>query len=339
MKALVFTGEESVEVRDFPDPQAGPGEAIVRVRASGICGSDLPRFRDAEGSKGIIPGHEPAGEVVELGPGVPPGLRVGDRVMVHHYAGCGFCEVCAMGFEQACPNDRVTYGTGAHGGHAEFISVPARTLVHLPEELSFEAGAAIACGTGTAWNGLKKMDISGRDTVAVFGQGPVGVSGVVSAKAMGARVIAVDISDERLDFARRLGADVTINPLHTDVVAAVAEVTGGRGATASLETSGAEVARQQALEVLAYFGKCSYIGNGAPSRIDIRGEVIRKVLTIYGSWTFTKAEQIDIARFMVDNRVDLDALISTRYSLDDAGRAYREFAGGAIGKPMIVFDA
>jgi len=337
MKALVFTGHESVEVRDFPDPHAGAGEAVVKVRASGICGSDLPRFRDAAGSRDIIPGHEPSGEVVELGPGVPAGIRVGDRVMVHHYAGCGFCSVCARGFEQACEGERVTYGTGAHGAHAEYIAVPARTLVHLPDELSFEAGAAIACGTGTAWNGLKKMDVSGRDTVVVFGQGPVGVSGVVSAKAMGARVIAVDIAPERLDFARGRGADHVVNPLETDVAEAVAALTDGHGATASLETSGAERARQQALEVLGYFGKASFVGNGAPSTIDIRGQLIRKVLTVFGSWTFTRAEQIEIARFMVDNRVDLDGLVGSRHALEDAGRAYREFAAGAVGKPMVVF--
>lgn len=338
MKGLLFTGNETTEVLDFPDPQAGPGEAIVKVRASGVCGSDLPRYRDAEGSRGIIPGHEPAGEVIEVGAGVPDGLRVGDRVMMHHYAGCGFCEVCTMGFEQACENNRVTYGTGVHGAHAEYITVPARTLVHLPDELSFEAGAAISCGTGTAWNGLRKMSISGNDTVAIFGQGPVGVSGVISAKAMGARVIAIDISPERLSFAKQLGADHVVNPLEADTVEAVRQLTSGRGADASLETSGAASARAQALQVLAYFGRCSYIGNGAPSELDIRGELIRKVLTVYGSWTFTKAEQIQAARFMVNNQVNIDALINQRYELSQAGQAYKDFVGGAIGKPMIVFD-
>lgn len=338
MRGLVFAGDETAEVREFPDPQAGAGEAVVKVRASGLCGSDLPRFRRDSGSEGVIPGHEPSGEVVELGPGVPPGLRVGDRVMVHHYAGCGVCEMCALGFEQACPVDRVTYGTGAHGGHADYITVPARTLVHLPEPLSFAAGAAMACGTGTAWNGLHKMGISGRDTVVVFGQGPVGLSGVVCAKAMGARVIAVDISSERLAYARTLGADFTVDPTEVSVPEAVLEITSGRGATASLETSGAHLARAQALEVLAFFGRCSFVGNGPPSSIDIRGEVVRKVLTIYGSWTFTKYELIQVAQFMVDTGVDLDALIGKRYGLDDGERAYREFAAGATGKPVIAFD-
>lgn len=336
MKGLLFVGNEAVEVREFADPEPAAGEAVIRVRASGVCGSDLPRYR-GDGSAGIIPGHEPSGVVEAVGEGVPDGLQVGDRVMVHHYAGCGFCEVCALGFEQACESNRVTFGTGAHGGHAELMVVPARTLVHLPDELSFEAGAAISCGTGTAWNGLMKMDVSGRDTVVVFGQGPVGASGVVCAKAMGARVIAVDISDERLEFAKSLGADVTLNPSRESVVDAVRAATGGRGASAALETSGASSARRQALEVLAFFGRCSYIGNGPPSELDVRGELIRKVLTIFGSWTFTKAEQIQAARFMVDNRVDLDALIGDRHTLDDAGIAYSDFSKGALGKPMITF--
>ena len=338
MQGLIFSGGGSVTIKDFSDPQAGPGEAVIKVRASGVCGSDLPRYRDSAGSGGIIPGHEPSGEVVELGPGVPAGLSVGDRVMMHHYAGCGFCSACAMGFEQACPNDRVTYGTGRNGGHAEYLVAPARTLVHLPNELSFEAGSAISCGTGTAWTGLKKMQVSGRDTVAVFGQGPVGLSGLISAKAMGARVIAVDISQERLDFARELGADHVVNSAETDVSEAVQDLTAGLGVSAALETSGSGIARAQALEVLGLFGRCSYIGNGGPSKIDIRGELIRKVLTVYGSWTFTKSEQIEIARFMVNANVNLDALITQRYSLQEGEQAYEEFAAGAAGKSMIVMQ-
>lgn len=339
MRGLIFTGDEGSELRDFPDPKAGPGEAVIKVRASGICGSDLPRYHASTGSDGIIPGHEPSGVVVELGPGTPYGLQLGDRVMMHHYAGCGFCNACAMGFEQACPNDRVTYGTGSHGGHAEYLLAPARTLVHLPDELSFEAGAAIACGTGTAWSGLNKMKVSGRDTVAIFGQGPVGLSGTMCAKAMGARVIALDISAERLDFARRLGADYVVNSADTDAVEAIRDLTAGAGVSACLETSGSPTARTQALQALRLFGRCCYVGNGGPTTIDIRGDIIRKVLTIHGSWTFTKAEQIEIARFMVEGNVDLDLLVTQRYSLEEGAQAYRDFSNGTPGKPVIVMAA
>ena len=144
-----------------------------------------------------------------------------------------------MGYEQLCPSGHVTYGGGtAHGANADYILVPSRTLVHLDPALSFEEGAAISCGTGTAWNGLKKMAISGRDTVAVFGQGPVGLSGTLSAKAMGARVIAVDVVPERLSLARELGADHVINSRDTDPVAAIRDLTRGAGASVSLEDLG-----------------------------------------------------------------------------------------------------
>src|SRR5437660_4102472 len=155
MRGVVFTGNRAAEIRAFPDPQAGPGEAVVKVRASGLCGTDLHRYRAAEPTE-MITGHEPCGVIAELGLGAPDGLALGDRVMVHHYRGCGVCEMCAMGYEQLCPRGRVTYGGGTgHGANADYILVPSRTLVHLHDALSFEAGAAIACGTGTAWNGLK----------------------------------------------------------------------------------------------------------------------------------------------------------------------------------------
>ena len=231
MRGVTFKGNREAEIQEFPDPHAGPGDAVLRVRASGLCGSDLHRYRAGEPTV-MITGHEPCGVIEELGPGAPPGLKLGDRVMCHHYAGCGVCRNCAMGYEQLCPQGRVTYGGGTgHGANADFILVPSRSLVHLPDELSFEEGAAISCGTGTAWNGLSKMDISGKDTVAVFGQGPVGLSGTLSAKAMGARVIAVDVMPERLALARDLGAEYVINPLETDPVEAIRDLTGGAGAS------------------------------------------------------------------------------------------------------------
>jgi len=190
----------------------------------------------------------------------------------------------------------------------------SRTLVLLDDELSFEEGAAISCGTGTAWNGLKKMDISGRDVVAVFGQGPVGLSGTLSAKAMGASVIAVDVVPERLDLAKELGADHVINSSEVDPVESILELTGGLGATASQETSGNPTARQQVLQCLRPFGRCCYVGIGGPAEIDFNRDVIFKVATIFGSWTFS------------------------RYTLDQAVQAFRDFDGARTGKCVLVME-
>ena len=338
MRGVVFTGNRAAEIREFPDPHAGPGEAVVKIRASGLCGTDLHRYRAAEPTE-MITGHEPCGVIAELGPGAPDGLALGDRVMVHHYRGCGVCEMCAMGYEQLCPRGRVTYGGGTgHGANADYILVPSRTLVHLHDALSFGAGAAIACGTGTAWNGLKKMQVSGRDVVAVFGQGPVGLSGTLSARAMGAHVIAIDVVPERLALACELGAEHVINSREGDAVTAIREVTGGAGASAVLETSGNPQARTQAVQCLRPFGRCCYVGVGAPASIDFNRDVIFKVATIYGSWTFSKAELLEIARFMVDAKVPVDHVITHRYRLDQAVEAFRTFDSATTGKCVCVRD-
>lgn len=338
MRGVTFPGNRQAEVREFPDPHAGPGEAVLKIRASGLCGTDLHRYRGPE-PVDMITGHEPCGEILELGPGAPPSLSPGDRVMCHHYAGCGVCETCSLGYEQLCPKGHVTYGGGTgHGANADFILVPSRTLVHLDPALSFEEGAAISCGTGTAWNGLNKMSVSGQDTVAVFGQGPVGLSGTLSAKAMGARVIAVDVVPERLALAQDLGADHVINGGEADPVAAIRDLTNGAGASAGLETSGNPTARQQVLECLAPFARCCYVGVGEPAEIDFNRDVIFKVVTIYGSWTFSKSELIKIARFFVETGAPLKKLITHRYSLEQAEEAFREFDGSTTGKCVFVMD-
>jgi len=338
MRGVIFEGNRKASIREFPDPKAGPGEAVIQIKASGLCGTDLHRYR-GDDPVTMITGHEPCGVIAELGTGSPETLKVGDRVMCHHYSGCGICEICSMGYEQLCPTGHVTYGGGTgHGANADYILVPSRTLVHLHDSLSFEEGAAISCGTGTAWNGLQKMNISGRDTVVVFGQGPVGLSGTLSAKSMGARVIGVDVVSERLALSKELGADHVVNASNDDPVAAILELTGGLGASASLETSGNPTARQQVLQCLAPFGRCCYVGVGGPAEIDFNRDVIFKVITIFGSWTFSKAELIEISRFFVETRAPLSKLITHRYSLDQAEEAFQEFDSSTTGKCVFVME-
>ncbi|WP_079927351.1 alcohol dehydrogenase catalytic domain-containing protein, partial [Mycobacterium sp. AT1] len=267
MQGVVFFGDRKLELRTFPDPEPAQGEVVVRIRASGMCGSDLHFYRGGPaGPPGtIIQGHEPCGEVYSIGPGVnETQIAPGDRVMIHHYWGCGSCEECRSGWPQLCTVvDIHTLCVNTHGGHAPFLVVPAATLIPLPDELSFKAGAAIGCGTGTAWGGLKRLGNVGGSTIVVFGQGPVGTSATMLASAMGATVIAVDIEDSRLLTAREFGAQHTINPRETDVVAAVRDLTAGRGAPLALETSGATPAAQNAQDVLATWGRACFIGLGA----------------------------------------------------------------------------
>src|SRR4029434_8109733 len=241
MRGAVFLGDRKVELRSFPDPTPGPGEVVIEMKASGMCGSDLKFYRSAPGAAQaalglggskdpFIGGHEPCGVVVARGPGVPEREAPdGQRVMDHHYAGCGTCPHCRLGWSQLCRAGITVYGVTAHGGHADYLKVPARTLVQLPEELSFAEGAAVACGTGTAFGALRRMRIAGGDKLAVCGQGRVGLSATLLGRAMGARVIAVETSTERLALAKQFGADSAIDASKGDAVDAIRELTRGEG--------------------------------------------------------------------------------------------------------------
>lgn len=182
------------------------------------------------------------------------------------------------------------------------------------------------------------MEVSGRDTVAVFGQGPVGLSGTLSAIWMGAKVIAIDIVPDRLELAHGLGADHVINSSDVDAVEAIKELTSGQGATAVLEPSGNPGARQQALQCIHPFGRCCYVAIGGPAQVDFNQDIIFKVASVYGSWTFSKAELLEIARFMVEDRVPLQKLITHRYDLDQAVEAFRTFDGATTGKCVFVMN-
>jgi threonine dehydrogenase-like Zn-dependent dehydrogenase len=345
MRGVTFPGNRRVEILEFPDPAPGEGEVVVEMKASGICGSDLHMYRNPAGKMNfptvidgpVIRGHEPCGIVVEVGPGVTArGARAGQRVMVHHYWGCGHCRHCRTGWAQMCDRMPPTiYGIGAHGGHARFMTVPAGTLVALPDELSFEAGAAIACGTGTAYSALVRHRLSGGDTIAIYGQGPVGLAATQMATAMGARVIAVDISPERLAFAARMGAAETVDSAGTDPVEAIRELTGG-GADHALDASGATAARTQAVQSLRPWGTLSLVGVGGEftAPMDV---MMRKQITVFGSWTFNNVGQADCAAFAVRNGVKVDDIFTDRWTIDDAKAAYEKCDAQSGGKGVILF--
>jgi len=258
MRGVVFLGDRQLELREFPDPTPDDHEVVIEIMASGMCGSDLHNYRAPaapEGSSaggikrmaGVIAGHEPCGVIAAVGRGVrETEARVGQRVMDHHYDGCGACKHCRGGWSQMCLDGAVVYGTGGHGAHANYMKVPAHTIVPLPDALSFETGAAISCGTGTAWGALQRIALQGGETIAIFGQGPVGLSATQLAAAMGARVIALDVSDERLELAKSFGADVTIQARTNDPVEAIRELTHGEGAHKTLDCSSAPEARAAA---------------------------------------------------------------------------------------------
>ena len=348
MRGVVFLGNRKLELREFPDPTPGPGEVVVAIKASGMCGSDLHPYRAAGnaaaalglggGGGPVVAGHEPCGVVAERGPGVSEAdAPIGQRVMVHHYKGCGRCKHCRVGWAQLCRQGIVVYGMTGHGGHAPFMSVPAYTLVPLPEPLGFAAGAAISCGTGTAYGALKRLDVSGRDTLAVFGQGPVGLSATMLGRAMGARVIAIDVAPERLALGREFGAEAVVNAREADPVAALRELTHGEGVETAMDCTGNPEARVAAVRSAATWGRVAFVGEGNTTTFDISQDMIRRQLTIHASWTFSSAGQAECARFVADRRIPLDRLLTHRFTLEQADEAYRLFDTQTTGKGFFAF--
>jgi threonine dehydrogenase-like Zn-dependent dehydrogenase len=348
MQGVVFTGGRELELMDFPDPSPGAHEVVLEMKASGMCGSDLKFYRRPKGgslaalglpplSGPVIAGHEPCGVVAAIGSGV--GEReacIGARVMVHHYHGCGVCNHCRSGWSQLCQEETIAvYGVTAHGGHARYLKVPARTLVPLPDALSFAAGAAISCGTGTAYGALRRMNVSGRDTIAIFGQGPVGLSATQLAAAMGARVIALDISRERLARAREFGADAVIDPGANDPVGAIKDLTHG-GADLALDTSSAPEARLAAIRCAKVWGTVCFVGEGGNVTIEVSPDMLRRQLTVIGSWTFSTVGQAECAAFIIERRIPADKLFTHSWRLEQATEAYRLFDTQTTGKGVFL---
>ncbi|MBL8381546.1 MAG: zinc-binding dehydrogenase [Burkholderiales bacterium] len=349
MRGAVFLGNRQVEIREFPDPVPGEGEVVIRMKASGMCGSDLKFYRappgEAQKSLGFssdaepfIAGHEPCGVIEARGPGVSAReAPLGQRVMDHHYAGCGVCGHCRVGWSQLCGTGITVYGVTAHGGHAEFLKVPARTLVPLPDELSYAAGAAVACGTGTAFGALRRMHLAGGATLAVFGQGPVGISATLLGAKMGARVIAVEANPERLALARQFGAADVVDATQGEVEARIRELTRGEGVDLALDCTGAAAARLAAVRAAKTWGTVCFVGEGGEVTLDVSRDLLRRQLTLIGSWTFSAMGMAECARFVADNGIDLERIFTHRWTLDQAAQAYRVFDAQSAGKGVIEF--
>ncbi len=348
MKGVVFTGDRQLELRDFEDPTPGPQEAVIEIKASGMCGSDLHNYRAPANpggvvtggiarKAGVIAGHEPCGVVVAVGSGVPEHqLKVGQRVMNHHYDGCGGCKHCHGGWTQMCLDGPVVYGSAENGGHAHFMKAPAHSLIPLPDELSFVTGAAISCGTGTAWGALKRLQLQGGETIAIFGQGPVGLSATQLAVKMGAEVIAIDVSPERLALAKDFGATTTIDGRSNDPVEAIRELTHGEGAHKTLDCSSAPTARRATVQAVRSWGTACYVGERGEVTLEVSPDMLRRQVTLVASWTFSKQGQAECAEFVADKRIDVERLFTHRWKLEQAREAYELFDKQITGKAVIL---
>ncbi|AUS80467.1 alcohol dehydrogenase [Actinoalloteichus sp. AHMU CJ021] len=347
MRGVYLPGDSTAVVRELPVPSPGPGQLLLRVGASGICGSDIGyiyrehkthRGQDGPAYRGVVTGHEPSGTVVAAGPGCRD-FGVGDRVIVYHIAGCGLCDNCRLGYQISCTADsRAAYGWQRDGGNADYLLVEESTCVHLPDELSHVDGALIACGFGTAYEGLRRVAVSGEDDLLVVGLGPVGLAAGMIARGMGARrVIGVEPSPARRAWANTLGVfDATAEPEQAATV--VAGLTGGRGASTGIDCSGSRPGRSTVIDNAAEWGRVSLVGEGGTLETEVSDALLHKQLTLYASWVTSVPVMAQLARNLVRWGLRPEAVVSDRFPLADADAAYRLAAGNSRGKVVLVAD-
>ncbi len=338
MKGCVYLGDAKVEVREFPKPAPGPGEALIEMKAAGLCGSDLHKYHKdrswADAREGMISGHEPAGVVAELGPGVE-GLQIGDRVSVYHSLGCGRCPYCLSGAPVFCEHEGA-FGRTRDGSHADFMLAPARHCLPLPDDFSFATGAALACTACTAFSAIRKLPLRGDDTLVVFGLGPVGLGAALMGLACGVRTIGVELNPYRLDLARRLGCEELVDAASDDAAEAILDLTHGKGADRIIECSGSAAARRQTAACAARHAHIVIVGAGADEVPFDQTHVILKELTIRGNAVFPMSLYFEAVEFLRLRRVPLDDMITHRFRIEQAAEAFALFDTGRTGK--VIFE-
>ncbi|MBI2299027.1 MAG: alcohol dehydrogenase catalytic domain-containing protein [Armatimonadetes bacterium] len=337
MKGLVFRGDRRCELIERDAPEPGFGEVRVRIRASGVCGSDLSVYR-APFINDEIKGHEPSGEVEKVGPGVRH-LAVGDRVGIHHHIGCGVCLWCVRGETVACAEDRCI-GMAVPGSFGEYVVAPERNCVKLPERVSFVDGAFMACVGTTAFAALRRLGAMPHETLAVFGLGPVGLSCVILGKALGLRVIGMDVASHRLELALRCGAREAVDG-REDVVAALQRFGDPgrndhlRGVDYLIETSGSAPARRLMLPGIRRGGKIAILGVGSDEEVLNPSHIHGKAATIVGSVVFPIGWMWDLAKMLEVSGTSFEPAVTHRFTLDDGAEAIRVADAAEGGKVVI----
>jgi propanol-preferring alcohol dehydrogenase len=306
-----------LELHDVPVPSPGLGDVLVRVKAAGICHSDA-HYRAGKSRVHPLPmtlGHEVAG-IVERTGGEVKNLKPGDRVCLHYLATCGECGFCRQGEEQFCAAGQMI-GKYRDGGFAEFILMPARSVFKLPPQIPFQHGAIMMCSSATSLHALNKARLRPGESVAVFGAGGLGQSAIQLAKALGAgAVFGVDINPRKLELAARFGA-VPVNANDGDPVAAIQQLTKGRGVDVALELIGLPLTMQQAVRSLAIKGRAALVGITEKSfPVAPYHEVINKETQIIGVSDHLATEIPLLLDLAAERRLDLSGVVTRSVPLE-----------------------
>jgi alcohol dehydrogenase len=349
MRAAVFHGVDDIRVEEVPRPHAGPGEAVIRVTMTTICGTDLHIARGEYAVKpGLIVGHEPVGVIDELGVGVS-GYAVGDRVIVGAITPCGQCNACLSGHLSQCGHGNGfeavggwRFGNTINGAQAEYLLVPnaQANLAKIPAGVTDEQVVLLTDIASTGISGAESGGVRIGDTVAVFAQGPIGLCASIGAKLMGAAmVIGVDGDDDRIAMARKMGVDVVIDYRQVDVVDEIHRLTAGAGVDVAIEALGTQPTFETALRVLRPGGTLSSLGVYS-GKLQIPYDAFsaglaghRIVTTLCPGGKERMRRLIEMVR---RGKLDLSPLLTHRFKLADINAAYKLFGERRDGVMKVV---
>ena len=346
MTGAILPGDSTVEFKKFEIPTPGYGQVLIKTKASTICGSDIRciyREHVGKGPEGYIPGtiagHEPCGQIVEMGEGLKR-FKKGDRVIVYHISGCGVCHDCRKGYYISCKSEhRKAYGWQRNGGMAPYILADEKDLIALPDELTYKDGAQVACGFGTVYEAIEKIGVSGNDAVLVTGLGPVGLAALMLAKCMGAtKLFGVEMNDGRIELAKKLGLVDEVFKPGKDVLEKILRVTGGKGVERAIDASASDAGRQLAIRATRDWGKIAFVGEGGNCNFQPSPDIIHGQKTIYGSWVTSLWKMEELVEHLVRWNIHPEDLITHEFPLEKAGEAYALMASGNCGKVAVTFE-
>lgn len=332
MKAVRFYGAtKPLVVEEVEKPKPSERDVVIKVKAAGICHTDL-HFLDGTLApwKGTLPmtlGHEIAGEVDSVGPKVKD-FRIGDHIVVNNGVSCGKCNYCKTGHENLCENlDQI--GFTMDGGYADYVKVPEKCLVDLPKRVNYDVGALLPCGVATCYHALFDIvHLRPGETVLVNGVGGLGSSAIQMVKNARAKTIAVDVVDEKLEMAKRLGAFATVNPKTEDVASKVKTLTNGQGVHVAIEFVGRTVTMQNALNSLGKRGRYAIVGYTKDKLEAIPLNLVVQENSIHGVVAYTKRDLEAVVRMTKAGK--LSPVVAQRVGLGDVQSALESLKDGSV---------
>jgi L-iditol 2-dehydrogenase len=335
MKIAAMFGEKKGGLIDVPDLKATENFALVKVLVVPMC-TEFKMF--ANGHKGQGFGHEAAGEVMVAGGSGH--LKAGDRVVVMPLYGCGTCELCLRGDYIFCRESfnaaKVTGSDAGHYTYGQYLLKPDHLLVRIPDDISIEHGSMACCGLGPTFGAMQRMGVNKFDTVVITGMGPVGLGGVVNAVFRGARVIAVESHPYRAELAKQLGAHEIVDPRdNTAAVKRIDDLTDGKGADQAIDCSGVAAAQRLLIDSVKRRGQVAFVGEAGELAIKVSDDMIRKGLTLVGSWHFNLGDSFQLMEVIRGSHRLLDKLITHTFPMSRVQEAWELQTRGDCGKVLL----